>query len=169
MRTFLMFAALLCVMLVPAMAAEAPGATEKRITTLENTTAGMREDLGNVSVDLTTTRKGLTSEAKAREDLDARLAKLAQALDNEIAARNASDKVIAELNNDLSDQKAALVNANLKIAALQADLDKSKADQATAVAALAKALDKNASKDKKDQTITYVMGLLLGAGVAFSK
>lgn len=165
MKTLIMILALLGILLVPALAADTPDATRTRLNDLENKILVQKENLEKTKASLEKViddqQDGMDAETAARKSLEERVNKLAAALDAEVAARGQSDKLIAELQNELANQK-------LRADSLQAQLDKEKKDRAEAASALAQALEKNAKTDKKDRTITYVMGLLLG-GLAASK
>jgi hypothetical protein len=160
---------LLCCLFVPVLAAESPEAMSKRITNLENANQVLQETLGNTKLEqnkkIADLQKALDAEIKARLDLDASVKKLSDALAAEVTARGTSDKLIAELQTELANQAA---NSKLKIAALQADLDKTKADQAAINETTKAAQARTASQQKKDRTITYLMGIILG-GIAVSK
>lgn len=163
MRTILLIALFCALLITPVFAADTQESTAKRLSTLENSVQGQREDLGTVKIELDTTKddimQALQMEAAARKKLEERL-------DAEVAARGESDKLIAELRTALASQKIAL---QTQIDLLQAALDKAKTEQAATNAALNASIAKNNKQDKKDRTISYVMGLLLGAGIAFSK
>lgn len=163
MTKFAILAALLCSLLIPAFAADTttttPDNTGKRITNLEKTTQVIQEDVANTKLALEDTQDktqtAIDTNAKAIQDLSARLDQLQKALNAEVVARGKSDKLIAEL-------QTSLVNEQLKNSQLQEALNKEIADRQAADAALSKSIQANTSRDKKDRTITYGMGLLLG-------
>lgn len=152
MQKFFILALLLCGLIVPALAADTPEGTAKRVVNLEKATLVMQEDLANTKLALEETQD---NNAKSFKELTARLDQLQKSLNAEIAARGESDKLIAELQTEL-------VNQRMKTAQLQEALNKEKADRETAVAQLDTAIKANTVKDKKDRTITYAVGALLG-------
>lgn len=151
-------------LVLPALAANAPGATEKRVTSLENATQVMREDLGNTKLELDTTRedlqKSLATEAQARLDLDKRMAALTKLLEDEIKMRGETDKLVAELQTEMANKQLAIDN-------LQQELARERQSRQDAETKLAAAISSNSRKDNKDQTITYGLSALL-AGLALS-
>lgn len=158
-------------LVIPALAANAQAATEKRVTSLENSSQVMREDLGNTKLELDTTRekldatrtelqKSLDAEAQARLDLDKRLVALTKLLENEIQARGETDKMVAELQTEMANKQMAIDN-------LQQELARERLARQEAETKLAAAISSNSRKDNKDQTITYGLSALL-AGLALS-
>lgn len=174
MRIVIIIAALLVGLLVPAFAADTPGALETRVKALENHNAALTEDLGNTRLDLKQTKldlkqtkteltKSIADEADARKALEQsftdQMAKLQKMISDEIAARGESDKRIAELQAKLSDQALSLTK-------LQSDLDAEKAARMKADIALTGLINHNHRVQKTNTTITYGLAALLAIGLA---
>ena len=158
--------ALICSVVAPSLAAETPESTDKRITALENSNQVLREDLGNTRLELDTTKdalqKTIDEQAKALKDVSDRL-------NAEIAARGASDKLIAEMQSQLATQQAQIDKQKNDLNTLQTALAKETNDRLAADTQANKELAHSAVVAKKDRTVTYVLGLLLGAGLALKK
>lgn len=129
MRIYLIVVGLLCCLVLPAFAQEAPEATSKRVKELEKANLVLQEDLARTQLALDDVRSALKKSQKSLDEEIASRKALATQLDQEIASRKALMEKLDQVQQQLVSQTTASQNNDAAINAKLDALTKALADQ----------------------------------------